>query len=365
MTSPLAHTALFDLHRAHGARFGPFAGYEMPLTYEDGGAVAEHNHTRRHASLFDVSHMGIVHLMGDDPAAALERLVPAAIQTLDENRGRYTFFTSPAGGILDDIIVTRMADRLMLVANASRVDHDVAHLKSLADVDVELRRDLHLLAIQGPEAVDVLTDLGSDVAELGFMHGHHTEVAGAPAWISRSGYTGEDGFEMAVGDDAVTNVAEALLSDERVRLAGLAARDSLRLEAGLPLYGSDLDDTTTPAQAGLTWSIPKRRLAEGGFPGAESITAEIETGPARKRVGLAVRHRRPVRAGYAIRAEAGAVIGSVTSGGFGPTVGAPVAMGYVTATHAAPGTRLLCDARGTEVPLEVVAMPFVPHRYKR
>jgi aminomethyltransferase len=365
MTTQLKHTALFELHREHGARFGPFAGYEMPLTYAEAGAVAEHLHTRRHAALFDVSHMGIIHLRGEDPAAALESLVPAGVGTLDENRGRYTFFTSPAGGILDDVIVTRMADRLMVVANASRVEHDVAHLRSLSDIEVTLRRDLHLLALQGPEAVEVLTGLGADVAGLGFMHGRETEVAGAPAWISRSGYTGEDGFEMAVADDSVVPVAQALLADGRVRLAGLAARDSLRLEAGLPLYGADLDDTTTPVQAGLAWAIPRRRLAEGGFPGAETIAAELRSGPARRRVGLAVRHRRPVRAGYAIRAEEGGVVGSVTSGGFGPSVDAPVAMGYAAGAHAAPGTRLVCDARGTEVPLEVVDLPFVPHRYQR
>ncbi len=369
----LNETPLATLHRAAGARMVPFAGYLMPVQYE--GVLSEHVHTRAHAGLFDISHMGQALLEAadhDTVARALERLVPADVVGLAPGRSRYTVFTNDAGGIVDDLIVTRLGaeggpGRLMLVINASRKETDLALLAAGLPPDVGLTplEDRALVALQGPEAEAVLAAHAPAVADLVFMAAVETDLAGVPATIARSGYTGEDGFEISVPATAAEGVWRRLLEDQRVKPVGLGARDSLRLEAGLCLYGADLDETTSPVEAAIAWSIPKRRRAEGGFPGAARIHDELAGGPARKRVGIRPEGRAPARAGTQIRSEGDQPVGTVTSGGFGPTVGAPVAMGYVAASHAEPGTRLHLLVRGKPLPAEVVKLPFVPHRTRR
>jgi aminomethyltransferase len=384
-TEALRRTVLYDLHRELGGRMVPFAGYEMPVRYEP-GPIAEHTQCRTAAALFDVSHMGIVELAGPGTPAALERLVPAALTTLGNGRMRYTMLTNPAGGVIDDIMVTRPAagraddangagradeqgsgERLVLVVNAAGKEADVEHLRAglPESVTVEHRRDLALLALQGPQAVTVLSRHDRAVAGLTFMTTGTATVAGIPVGVSRSGYTGEDGFELVVAADAAEALARALLAEPEVAPAGLAARDSLRLEAGLCLYGHDLDDRTTPVEAGLAWSIQARRRAEGGFPGAETILAQLADGPPRRRVGLAPEGRKPVRDGAALATADGSPVGRVTSGGYSPTLGAPIAMGYVADGHHQIGTELVADVRGTALACRVVDLPFVPHRYVR
>lgn len=360
-------TALYELHSGLGAKFGPFAGWDMPLTYADGGAIAEHEHTRSAASLFDVSHMGVVFLHGDDPAAAVETLVPGGITTLKPGRSRYTFFTNGAGGILDDLIVTRLSERdLMVVVNAGRKEHDIAHLQTLASVEVDVRDDLKLLALQGPSASGVLASIGIDVGHLSFMEAAALDVGDQQAHISRSGYSGEDGFELALPEDQVVAVAEMLLAEDAVKPAGLVARDSLRLEAGLCLYGSDLDETTTPVEANLMWAIPKRRREAADYPGGAVVAEQLANGAARKRVGIGTAQRRPIRPGNELLTENGsASAGVVTSGGFGPSISAPVAMGYVSTELAETGTPLIADVRGKQILCAVHDLPFVPHNYKR
>ncbi|HCB37216.1 MAG TPA: glycine cleavage system aminomethyltransferase GcvT [Acidimicrobiaceae bacterium] len=373
----LKRTPLWALHAELGARMAPFAGWEMPLRY--GSAVAEHAATRDSAGLFDVGHMGVVDIAGDGAAAWLESLVPAGVAGLGAGEMAYTMLTTPDGGIVDDLVVSNLGDRLRVVLNAGRVDVDLAHLRAAAvgDVDVAHRADLATLALQGPAAAGVLTSLGADAAGTAFMHARSVALAGVPCDLSRSGYTGEDGFELIVAGDDAETVARALLADAAVSPVGLAARDSLRLEAGLCLYGSDLDETTTPVEAGLRWSIPKRRRgADAGYPGAAVIARQIADGPQRRRVGIAAAGRRPIRAGATLHApddagDAGSAaadgepVGHVTSGGFGPTAGRPVAMGYVRAEHASPGTKLVAAERGRREPCEVARLPFVPHRYRR
>jgi len=362
----LRKTVLHELHAELGAKFGPFAGWKMPLTYADGGAIAEHEHTRASASLFDVSHMGVVLLHGDDPAAALETLVPGGITTLKPGKARYTFFTNDAGGILDDLIVTRLSDQdLMVVVNAGRKDHDVAHLSQLTGVDVDVRDDLKLVALQGPAAVGALAAIGIDVGGLSFMQAAALDVGGQEAHVSRSGYSGEDGFELALPEDQVVMVAQMLLAEDAVRPAGLVARDSLRLEAGLCLYGNDLDETTTPVEAELMWAIPKRRREAGDYPGGAVVAEQLAQGATRRRVGIGTDQRRPIRPGNHLQDADGNPVGVVTSGGFGPSLGAPVAMGYVTAEVAEPGTPLMADVRGKQTPCSVADLPFIPHRYQR
>ncbi len=360
-------TLLHALHAENGAKFGPFAGYSMPLFYDEQGAIAEHLHTRSSSSIFDVSHMRVVDLVGENPAQALETLVPGGITTLAQNKLRYTFFTNDQGGILDDLIAWAMPGGLVsVVVNASRVEHDVAHLQTLTGVEVIERDDLHLIALQGPMSEAVLVDHGADVAELGFMTGSVVSLAGSSdIRITRSGYTGEDGFELALPADVVVSITETLLADDRVELAGLAARDSLRLEAGLCLYGSDIDDTTTPVEAGLMWAVPKRRREAGDYPGADVVAQQQADGATRSRVGIGTAQRRPIRPGNELYNTDGEHVGVVTSGGFGASVDGPVAMGYVSAAASIVGTQLEADVRGKRVPCHVADLPFVIPNYKR
>jgi aminomethyltransferase len=352
----------------------PFAGYALPVQYAD-GIIAEHNHTRAAAGLFDVSHMGQAFLVGPDHetvARALEALAPADIVNLARGRQRYTQLLDQDGGILDDLMVTRSADEvedgvLMLVVNADRKEADYAHLEAHLPANVRLLRADHraLIAVQGPLAAQVVGRHARDAAAMDFMSAHSTSFDGIECHISRSGYTGEDGYEISVRATRANAIMERLLDDQRAKLAGLGARDSLRLEAGLCLYGHDIDTTTSPVEAGLTWSIARRRRQDGAFPGAARIQRELADGPARVRVGLRPDGRAPAREGAEIRNTDGGAIGRVTSGGFGPTVGGPIAMGYVERTHGGPGTRVTLMVREKELAAEVVALPFVPHRYHR
>ena len=351
-------------HRARGARMVPFAGYAMPIHYD--GIIAEHLWTRAHAGLFDVSHMGQLLLTGDNADAALETVLPGDITGIAPHRVRYSLLLDDDGGIIDDLMVTRRAGDLYLVVNGATKQGDIAHLRAtLPDtVTIDHRQDWALLALQGPQAVDALARIVPGVATLGFMTAGAYDLGGAPVWISRSGYTGEDGFEISLPADAATRVADLLCAEPEVKPIGLGARDSLRLEAGLPLYGHDLDPRTDPVSAGLAFAIPRRRRAEGGFPGAETILRHLEQGPPTKRVGLTIEGRLPAREGATILRD-GVAIGIVTSGGFAPSVGAPIAMGYVSASHAAIGTALAIEVRGKRLAATVVPLPFVPHRYVR
>ncbi len=356
-------TPLYDLHLELGAKMVDFAGWQMPVSYPL-GVMGEHKACRQAAALFDVSHMGQVELRGEGAAEALETLVPAAITTLPAGKARYTFFTNDAGGILDDLIVSNAGDHLYVVVNAARRDHDIPHLRSLADVDVVERDDLALIALQGPQAASVLGPLAAGADSVNFRETTRSEIDGVPVRVSRLGYTGEDGFEISMPAEAAPGIARLLLDHEAVEAAGLGARDSLRLEAGLCLYGNDIDEGTSPIEAGLIWAIQKRRREDGGFPGAARIQAGIADGPARRLIGIRPDTRAPARAGTEIAVD-GTPVGAVTSGGFGPTVEGPVSMGYVAAAHAAPGTRLDLIIRGKAVPATVVALPFVAHNYKR
>jgi len=355
---------LEDLHKAAGARFGGFAGWSMPLTYP-AGVMKEHLHTREHAGLFDISHMKLFEVAGPGAGALLERACPLSAAAIELTQSKYTFFLTGQAGIIDDLIVTRLApDRFMVVANAGNAAADEAHLKSLArDFDVKVTPlDRVFLALQGPAAADVLLKIGIETDALTFMHGLELRH---DWFMSRSGYTGEDGFEIGLPEaDARTLVGE-LMGDERVMWIGLAARDSLRLEAGLCLHGQDITTDIDPASAGLMWAIPKDIRAAGAFIGAEALRRIVADGPAQKRVGLRPEGRQPVRSGTALVDANGSPAGSVTSGGFGPSVGAPVAMGYVPAALARPGSRFFADVRGTKIPLEVSPLPFTPHRYRK
>ena len=362
---PLKRTALYDLHTGLGARMVPFAGYEMPLQYGS-GIIAEHLHTRSRASLFDVSHMGQVTIRGAAAAAGLERLVPGDIESLAPGRLRYTMLTNAAGGILDDVMVTNCGDYLFVVVNASCRAADIDHLRrNLADLEVAELTDRALLALQGPAAAAVIAGIAPGAEKLTFMSSAPFVVDGATLAISRSGYTGEDGFEISAPGSAVEGIARRLLENESVAPAGLGARDTLRLEAGLCLYGSDIDSATTPIEAGLRWTIGKRRRAGGGFPGADIILAQLADGAPRQLIGLRPEGRVPARAHTEISDEAGRAVGAVTSGGFGPSVGGPVAMGYVARGFETVGAGLSLMVRGTARPARVAALPFIPHRYFR
>ena len=372
----LAETPLCALHRRLDAKMVPFAGYSMPVQYPD-GILKEHQHTRAAAGLFDVSHMGQAWLVaedGSDPAALLETLVPAELQALEPGRQRYTQFTNDEGGILDDLMVTRPldalgTDRLYLVVNAACKDADFAHLEAQLAGRARLERleDRALIAVQGPKAAEAVAAVFSDEALLTrpFMSQTLGRFDGATCWLSRSGYTGEDGYEISCPAEKAEALADALLAQDAVAPIGLGARDSLRLEAGLCLYGHDIDETTTPVEAGLAWSIGKRRRAEGGFPGAKTIQRQLAEGPTVKRVGLRPEGRAPAREGVEILNESGEKIGRVTSGGFGPTVGGPVAMGYVPAAYAAPGTTVGLSVRGKALPASVQKPAFTPANFYR
>jgi aminomethyltransferase len=363
--SELKRTPLFELHRELGARMVPFAGWDMPVQYP-GGIIAEHRQCRTSAALFDVSHMGQVTLEGPEPAAAIERLVPGNIKGLKPGRARYTVLTGDGGGILDDIIVSNAGDSLFIVVNAGRRDEDIAHLRSRLEPGHEVveHDDRALLALQGPAAATVIGRLAPQAPALDFMATLETSVGGVVCRVSRLGYTGEDGFEISVGAGHAAKLARTLLAAEEVAPAGLGARDSLRLEAGLALHGHDIDATTSPVEAQLEWTIAKRRREEGGFPGAERILAELRDGPARRLVGLRPEGRVPAREGALIRKD-GREVGRVTSGGFGPTVGAPVALGYVEPGLVEAGTAVELVVRGRAVPAAIASLPFVPHRYHR
>ncbi|HEU5285008.1 MAG TPA: glycine cleavage system aminomethyltransferase GcvT [Sphingomicrobium sp.] len=352
-------------HRSRGARMVPFAGYQMPVQYE--GIIAEHLWTRENAGLFDVSHMGQLLVHGRDVDGALETLLPGELRMLGDMKLRYTLLLDDHGGIIDDLMATRRGPDFYLVVNGATKHGDIAVLERLLPrgVVVDHMKEQALLALQGPRAAEALEKLAPGVGELSFMEGGAFRIAGHPAWISRSGYTGEDGFEISVPAAAAAAVADALLADDAVRPVGLGARDSLRLEAGLPLYGHDLDRDTTPVMAGLTFAIGKRRRAEGGFPGAMRILAEIENGPPQRRVGFDVDGRQPVREGALVLDSEGNEVGRITSGGFSPSLQRPIAMGYVASHLAEPGTGLKLEQRGKLFDARVAAMPFVPHRYHR
>lgn len=353
-------------HRARGGRMVEFAGYHMPVQYE--GIMAEHLWTRENAGLFDVSHMGQLSITGEGVVGALEALLPAEIQKLPFNKARYSLLLNDDGGVLDDLMLTRQAeDRVYMVVNGATKYDDVAHMIEHLpdDVTINLMEDHALLAVQGPKAVDAVSRLIPGVEALVFMQAGAFQWEGHDLWLSRSGYTGEDGYEISLPAEAAEAFADALLAQAEVKPIGLGARDSLRLEAGLPLYGHDLDPETTPVMADLGFALWKRRREAADFPGAQRILAEREHGPAVKRVGLLVEGRQPVREGASVVGDDGAVIGRVTSGGFAPSVGAPIAMAYVPTELATPGSAVRLVQRGKVHAATVAAMPFVPHRYYR
>ena len=375
-TAALKKTPLHALHLSLGARMVPFAGYDMPVQYP-AGVMKEHLHTRTEAGLFDVSHMGQVIVKAksgsyEDAALALESLVPVDILGLAEGRQRYGFFTDDTGCILDDLMITHLDDHLFVVVNASCKEADLAHLQThIGDqCDITLLNRA-LIALQGPRAVEVLAELWADVAAMKFMDVRHCRLHDVSCLVSRSGYSGEDGFEISIPSDKAEDVTMRLLEHPDVQAIGLGARDSLRLEAGLCLYGNDIDTTTSPVEAALEWAMQKARRGggarAGGFPGSGRILSELENGAARRRVGLKPEGKAPVRGHAKLYADAeGKVeIGEVTSGGFGPSVEAPVAMGYVPISHAAAGTLVYAEVRGKYLPTTVSALPFVTPTYKR
>jgi aminomethyltransferase len=360
----LKTTPLRRVHERLGAKMVPFAGYAMPVQYP-AGVKTEHLHTRAKAGLFDVSHMGQVRLTGADAAAKLEALVPGNLQALKPGGMRYTLFTDGAGGILDDLIVTNAEDHLFVVVNAACKEQDITHMRDNLDCDIEVLEDRALVALQGPAAEAVLNRLASGVASLSFMSSGNFELAGAECFISRSGYSGEDGFEISMPADKAVEIAETLLNDDAVAAIGLGARDSLRLEAGLCLYGHDLGPDTTPVEAALEWTIGKRRREEGGFPGAEVILKQLIEGAPRRRVGIRPDGRAPAREGTEIADTDGNRLGEITSGGFGPNFGGPVAMGYVARHASGIDTEINVIVRGKPLPARVAALPFVKANYKR
>jgi len=369
-TAVLQKTPLFDLHVRLGARMVPFAGYSMPVQYP-AGILAEHRHCRSAAALFDVSHMGQISLRGPDPAAALERLVPMDISGLAVGRQRYAFFTNSQGGLLDDLMVTRREDDLLLIVNAACKREDHLHLATHIGYlcSVIALPELALLALQGPKAVHALARLDARVADLVFMTGGQFTLAGAPCHVTRSGYTGEDGFEISVPADAAVTLAEALLAQPEVQPAGLGARDTLRLEAGLCLYGHDIGPTTTPVEAGLLWAMQKVRRPggerAGGYPGAPVIEGQLADAPPARRVGLVGLERVPVREGARIVDAQGHALGTVTSGTLAPSVDKAIAMAYLPLNHGLPQHEVYAEVRGKRLPMRVTPMPFQPHRYHR
>jgi len=352
-------------HRAHGGRMVPFAGYEMPVQYE--GIIAEHLWTRENAGLFDVSHMGQLFIHGRGADAALERLMPGDFRSAADMKPKYSLLLEEDGGIVDDLMATRRGEDFYVVVNGATKHGDIEYMRRRLpqDVVVDHMRQQALLALQGPRAAEVIETIIPSVSELSFMQAAPFNWQGHNLWISRSGYTGEDGFEISVPASAAAALADAITAHELAKPIGLGARDSLRLEAGLPLYGHDLDMRTTPVMAGLTFAINKRRRAEGGFPGSMRILAELENGPVEKRVGFEIDGRQPVREGALVLDGEGNDVGKVTSGGFSPSLQRPIAMGYVAAHLSEPGTALKLEQRGKLFDAQVASMPFVPHRYYR
>ncbi len=373
----LSTTPLHGLHAELGARLVPFAGWEMPIQYE--GVIAEHTWCRTHCGLFDVSHMAVIEMRGDDPAASLERVTPAGITTLEEGRQRYGLLLNAEGGVVDDFMVANHGTHLSMVANASRRDADLAFLtEHLTDVDITERPDVALIAIQGPDTAAVVAELlaaddgDGSIDDMVFLDNRPLTLAGVEVMAARSGYTGEDGFELAVANADADRLARALLAHDLVRPVGLGARDTLRLEAGLCLYGNDLTAEISPVEADLVWSMPKRRREAGDFLGGARVQAELADGPTRVRVGIKPDGKRPVRDGTELfvddpSAASGGreAVGFVSSGGFGPTVDGPVAMGYVRPALAEIGTTLIADVRGNDVTCSVAELPFAPHRFHR
>jgi aminomethyltransferase len=372
----LLHTPLHDLHLRLGARMVPFAGYDMPVQYS-AGVMAEHKQCRDSAALFDVSHMGQVRLVGADAAAALESLVPVDLIDLPAGKQRYAFFTNSSGGLLDDLMVVRPPagvkgfGDLFLVVNAGCKVADVMHMQTHIGhrCQVVAMPERALLALQGPQAVVALSRLNAGVAQMSFMQGGVFELAGAVCFVTRSGYTGEDGFEISVPEAQAVALAELLLAQPEVKPAGLGARDTLRLEAGMCLYGHDINETTSPVEAGLTWAIQKVRrpggARAGGYPGAAVVEAHLAGGAPSKRVGLMGLERVPVREGTVLFDAHGHKLGTVTSGTLAPTVNQPIAMAYLPLNHALPQHEVYADVRGKRLPMRVTPMPFTPHRYQR
>jgi aminomethyltransferase len=368
-------TALFDFHVAAGARMVPFAGWDMPVQYP-AGIKAEHIATRTTCGLFDVSHMVQISFdaSGDGSSAEtmLAKLTPTDLGLIGEGRVRYSMFLDDNGGVLDDLMIARLDGRLQLVANAGRADHDIAHLTAHLgdDVSMTVHDELSLIALQGPKAATVLQDLGItldvDMADFAFMDIRHATLMGAKVTLTRSGYTGEDGFEISIPNEAVVDITTALAAHDDVHLAGLGARDTLRMEAGLPLWGHELSETINPVEAGLGFVLSKRRREAGDFPGAENILADFSNGPSRRLVGLLPEGGRPVRDGTILKhGESGdeTEIGFVSSGGFAPSLDAPAAIGFVATEFAHAGTRLMADTRGKPTPIIVADLPLVPHRF--
>ena len=373
MSDSLLITPFHAMHKDAGAKMVPFAGYDMPVQYPL-GVKQEHLHCRAAAGLFDVSHMGQLKFTGpsvEAVALALESLIPANFLDLPEGRQRYGMFTNAQGGIMDDLMVTRLEDGFYMVVNAACKAQDIEHLRANLPDDIVMQEldDRALLALQGPQAVEVLARLAPEVASMRFMDGRPVSILGHDCFVGRAGYTGEDGVEISVPNDRAEALAAALVAFDEVEWIGLGARDSLRLEAGLCLYGHDLDQTTPPVAANLLWAMQKTRRPggerEGGFPGAETIFAELESQPAQLRVGLLPEGKAPVREGVEIADADGQVIGKVTSGGFSPTLGAPIAMGYIDSAEATLENQVFALVRGKQLPCRVAPMPFVPQRYYR
>ncbi len=362
----LKRTPLYDLHVELGAKLVPFAGYEMPVQYPS-GITTEHLHTRKAAGLFDVSHMGQVRIDGEGREAALETLVPTDVAAIPEGGVKYSLFTNDQGGILDDLMISNAGDNLYLVVNAACKDQDIPLLRSALSPQQSLSEidDHALIALQGPKAVGVLSRFAPSLARMPFMTTTMVDLAGLWCRASRSGYTGEDGFEISVPVDGALEFARTLLADEDVEPIGLGARDTLRLEAGLPLYGNDLDGTTTPNEAGLLWAVSKSRRETGGYPGADVIRAQITEGAPRKRVGLKPEGRAPVRGGAEVIDGEGRKLGLVTSGGYSPSLGGPVAMAYMERTEALAGDQVFALVRGKPLPCTIVKLPFVQQNYYR
>ncbi|AXI44771.1 glycine cleavage system protein T [Sulfitobacter sp. SK012] len=358
-------TVLYDLHVELGGKMVDFAGWEMPVQYPM-GIMGEHAQCREKAGLFDVSHMGQVILRGEGVAEKLESIAPSAFTTLPEGKARYTFFTNEDGGIMDDLIVTNAGDHMFVVVNAALRHQDIPHMaKHLDGIEVIEIFDRALVAVQGPKAEDVVGELCPAARELKFMESTLADIVGVECRISRLGYTGEDGYEISIPEGDAEKVARAFLADDDCAPSGLGARDSLRLEAGLCLYGNDIDNSTSPVEASLNWAMQKRRREEGGFPGAARIQRELSEGAEKKLVGIKPEGRAPARQGVEVQCVDGNTIGAITSGGFGPTVGAPVAMGYVSTAHAVPGEKVNLIIRGKAQPAEIVSLPFVKQNYKR